>query len=278
MRIGEWLIDAATGLMARDGKMVRLEAHTLRLLLCLAEQPGALVSTEALLEQVWPDSEPSPDAVHEAIGDLRIALGDDPLKPDYIASVRRKGYKLIAAVSDPSAPAPAFEAAPAPAARRKLPAFWWQAGAALALIAVAVATTLVVRKPPEIAHTVAVMPIIDLTNVAVRDPFAQSVTGELIARLAKVPGLGVAPPAASLSYLGKPVAFGEFASALNVAYVVDGSMRKQRGTVTFAARLTRASDGAVVWSRNEERPWDERTIILDEVAAEIGARIVHPPQ
>ncbi|UUZ49299.1 winged helix-turn-helix domain-containing protein [Massilia sp. B-10] len=105
MRIGDWMLDPDTGLMSRGGTLVRLEAHTLRLLLCLARQPGSVVSVPALLEDVWPDSDVSPDAVHEAIGDLRIHLGDDPVRPSHIVTVRRKGYKLIARVGDANSPA-----------------------------------------------------------------------------------------------------------------------------------------------------------------------------
>lgn len=279
MRIGDWMLDPDTGLMSRGGTLVRLEAHTLRLLLCLARQPGSVVSVPALLEDVWPDSDVSPDAVHEAIGDLRIHLGDDPVRPNHIATVRRKGYKLIARVGDANAPAgeaatQAAQAAPKPAWRR-MAARWWPLGL-LALIAAAGLAALLLRPPPAIPHTVGVMPFIDLTDAVQRDPFAGTVTEAVIARLGKVPGLGVSPPAASLMYRGKPVAFGEFATALQVAYVVDGSMRKARGTVTVAARLTRAGDGTVVWSRSVERPWEDRVAILDEFAAEIGTVITQP--
>jgi transcriptional activator of cad operon len=275
LRIGRWLIDSATGLMTRDGSMVRLDTHTLRLLLRLAQEPGEVVSIAALLEEVWPDSDTTPDAVHEAVGDLRIALGDDPLRPSHIVAVRRKGYKLIAPVSDSNSPEPEADAPAAPPAWRRRVARWWPAGLVLAIVAAALAA-LLLRAPPEIPHTVGVMPLIDLTDAVQRDPFAATVTEELIARLGKVPGLGVSPPAATALYRGKPVAFGEFASALQVAYVVDGSMRKSRGSISFAARLTRAGDGTVVWSRNYERPWTERLAILDDAAAEIGAVISKP--
>jgi len=272
MRIGDWMVDSATGLMSRDGKMAMLQAHTLRLLVRLAQEPGTVVSVNDLLQAVWPDSDVTPDAVHEAVGDLRIALGDDPVKPRYIATVRRKGYRLTARVSDQHTPADTDEPAPA---RRKIPVRWWQAAAALLLVA-AVAAGVLLRPVPETPRTVGVMPFIDLTDAVARDPFGNTVTEELIGRLSKVPGLGVSPPAASLRYRGNPVSFGEFSTALQVAYVVDGSMRKSRGTLTFAARLTRASDGQVVLTRNYARPWDERLAILDEVAADIGAVIMTP--
>ena len=72
-------------------------------------------------------------------------------------------------------------------------------------------------------------------------------------RISRIPSVRVPAPTASFYYKGKQVAVGEIARALNVAYVLDGSVRKSEGRVRVAARLVRAADGFVVWS---ERPRD----------------------
>jgi transcriptional activator of cad operon len=71
----------------------------MRLLLCLAEHAGEVVSIEELLEQVWPDVVVSADSVYQAVASLRRLLRDDPRKPSYIATVPRRGYRMMAAVS-----------------------------------------------------------------------------------------------------------------------------------------------------------------------------------
>lgn len=65
----------------------------------------------------------SPDSLYQAITQLRRQLGDDARKPTYIATVPRRGYRLIAAVTPLGGePAPAWTAACAvPAARCALP-------------------------------------------------------------------------------------------------------------------------------------------------------------
>lgn len=54
LQIGAWSVDPATDQIARDGEAVKLESRTMRLLLCLAERAGATVSTDELMERVWP--------------------------------------------------------------------------------------------------------------------------------------------------------------------------------------------------------------------------------
>lgn len=99
--------------MARGEQLLQLEERHLRLLLCLAEHAGEVLSIDALLRQVWQGNAVSPDALSQAITSLRGQLGDNPKQPTYIATVPRRGYRLIAGV----APLPAAGArTPAPAA------------------------------------------------------------------------------------------------------------------------------------------------------------------
>jgi DNA-binding winged helix-turn-helix (wHTH) protein len=98
LRIGEWTIDPLHSLMTRQGETVRLETRTLRLLLCLAERAGEVVSVDELLNEVWPGVIVTPDSVYQAVTALRRQLGDNPRQPAYIATVPRRGYRLVATV------------------------------------------------------------------------------------------------------------------------------------------------------------------------------------
>src|ERR1700685_2296789 len=99
LRLGDWRVSAASGQISREGETVRVEARTLRLLLCLAEHAGQVVSIDELLEQVWTGVIVTPDSVYQAITSLRRLLGDDPKRPVYIATVPRLGYRMVATVS-----------------------------------------------------------------------------------------------------------------------------------------------------------------------------------
>src|SRR5258708_39712870 len=98
LRIGDWCVNPASGLMSRAGAAARVEVRTMRLLLCLAEHAGEVVSIDDLLSQVWSDVTVSPDSVYQAVASLRRLLGDDPKQPTYIATVPRLGYRMVATV------------------------------------------------------------------------------------------------------------------------------------------------------------------------------------
>src|SRR5260370_13401845 len=96
LRIGDWCVNPASGQISRDGETARVEVRTMRLLLCLAEHVGEVVSIEDLLNQAWSDVTVAPDSVYQAVASLRRLLGDDPKQPTYIDTVPRLGYRLSA--------------------------------------------------------------------------------------------------------------------------------------------------------------------------------------
>jgi transcriptional activator of cad operon len=113
LRIGAWYVNPASGQISRDGETARVEVRTMRLLLCLAEHAGQVVSIDDLLTQVWSDVIVAPDSVYQAVTSLRRLLGDDPKNPTYIATVPRLGYRMVAQVSPWTDPSVASSPAPA---------------------------------------------------------------------------------------------------------------------------------------------------------------------
>ena len=99
LRIGAWCVQPASGQITRNGETARVEVRTMRLLLCLAERAGEVVSIDDLLDRVWSDVVVAPDSVYQAVASLRRALGDDPRQPTYIETVPRLGYRMVAQVS-----------------------------------------------------------------------------------------------------------------------------------------------------------------------------------
>src|ERR1700675_3616590 len=154
LRIGAWCVNPGSGQISRAGETVRMEARTMRLLLCLAERAGEVVSIDELLNQVWSGVVVPPDSVYQAVASLRRQLGDDAKEPAYIATVPRLGYRMVAAVSPwagepvaPMVPAPALTGAASsgaitrestPGPRRRVRAL--AAGAALCIALVIVAS------------------------------------------------------------------------------------------------------------------------------------------
>src|ERR1700722_16072715 len=108
LRIGEWRVDPACGQISRNGENVRVDVRTMRLLLCLAERAGQIVSIDDLLTRVWSGVIVTQNSVYQAVASLRRLLGDDIKQPLYIETVPRLGYRMVAAVrpwaDEPPAP------------------------------------------------------------------------------------------------------------------------------------------------------------------------------
>lgn len=98
LRIGEWRIEPALDRLSRDDECIKLEPRTMRLLMRLAAAPGEVVSSRQLLDDVWPGVVVGPASLYQAISQLRKLLADTDPNPAYIATVPRKGYRLIAPV------------------------------------------------------------------------------------------------------------------------------------------------------------------------------------
>jgi transcriptional activator of cad operon len=240
LRIGSWCVNPPAGRISRDGETVRVEVRTMRLLLCLAEHAGEVVSIDDLLNQVWSDVIVSPDSVYQAVASLRRQLGDDPKQPAYIETVPRLGYRMVATVSpwedqffaqpgaqtassrasDSEHLAPARDAPTTntPDTRKEFglrlsASFTLAAGAALCLALVVAflfhgkaannnhSTPSAIAPPPQ--KSVAVLPFLDLTEEMNQEPFADGITEELIDKLSKIPGLQVPAPTSSFYFKGK---------------------------------------------------------------------------
>jgi DNA-binding winged helix-turn-helix (wHTH) protein len=98
VQVGDWIVEPALDTISRNGESQKLEPRTMRLLICLVDSAGAVVSIERLLSEVWTGVIVGSASVYQAVSQLRKILGDTDPEPTYIATVPRKGYRLIAAV------------------------------------------------------------------------------------------------------------------------------------------------------------------------------------
>jgi DNA-binding winged helix-turn-helix (wHTH) protein len=84
----------------RDGVRLPLMHKAFDLLAVLVERAGHVIAKNTLLEIVWPQTHVHPDNVKVLIGEVRRALGDDPMRPRFIRSLVKRGYIFIAPVVD----------------------------------------------------------------------------------------------------------------------------------------------------------------------------------
>jgi tetratricopeptide (TPR) repeat protein/tRNA A-37 threonylcarbamoyl transferase component Bud32 len=91
--------------------------------------------------------------------------------------------------------------------------------------------------------------------------------------LAKIPELQVAARTSSFSFKGQNLEIPEIAERLNVAHVLEGSVRKAGNEVRITAQLIRADDGFHVWSETWDRTLDNIFAIQDEIAADVAEQL-----
>ncbi len=96
--LGDWQVEPTLNQLARDGRVVTVEPLTMDLLLVLAKEPGRVVSTDQIVDEVWAGHNVSDNPVYKHIAKLRRALGDDSRQPVYVETVPKRGYRLIAPV------------------------------------------------------------------------------------------------------------------------------------------------------------------------------------
>jgi DNA-binding winged helix-turn-helix (wHTH) protein len=114
--VGPWRVDADTGDLRREGappESQRVEPKVAEVLVYLAQRAGQVVSRDELLNAVWPGVVVGDDALTQAVIKLRKALGDDAWRPEYIETLAKRGYRLIAPVSLLSPVMPAVRVAEA---------------------------------------------------------------------------------------------------------------------------------------------------------------------
>jgi len=97
-RLGDWLVEPALGRLSQDGRNVSLEPKTMAVLQVLAEHPGQVLSGDFLITQVWGDYPVGDNPVYKRIAQLRKELGDTARNPQYIATIPKRGYRLVAPV------------------------------------------------------------------------------------------------------------------------------------------------------------------------------------
>src|SRR5450755_1128831 len=96
--------------------------------------------------------------------------------------------------------------------------------------------------------SIAVLPFTDMSEKHDQEYFADGIAEEVLDRLAKVPGLKVVGRASSFQFKGKSADAAGIGTALGVAYLLEGSVRKEVGRVRVTAQLVEARSGAQRWS------------------------------
>ncbi|MEM7349400.1 MAG: winged helix-turn-helix domain-containing protein [Acidobacteriota bacterium] len=98
LQVADWLVQPELNRIAGHNGEHQVEPKVMQVLLLLARRPGAVSSRDEILAEVWPDTVVVESTVFRAISELRRIFDDDAKHPQVIATVRKRGYRLIAPV------------------------------------------------------------------------------------------------------------------------------------------------------------------------------------
>ena len=119
------------------------------------------------------------------------------------------------------------------------------------------------------AKSIAVLPFVNMSDDPANEYFSDGISEELLNALAKVPELSVAARTSSFRFKGQDLGVGEIAEILNVAHVLEGSVRKAGNRVRITAQLIRADSGFHIWSATYDRTLDDIFAVQEEIARAI---------
>jgi TolB-like protein len=259
LRLNGRKVDVQRGSVAdAAGSVVTLRPQAAEVFKVLAARAGELVSKDELVKSVWGGIAVTDDSLVQCITEIRKALGDD--KHKIVKTVLKRGYVL-----DAGGP----ESAKLPLWRR------WMVPAAVAtgLAALAGAYFLPAGKTGVEAPAIAVLPFENVTGDEKWKRFAYGLTEDIIADLSRFRDIPVVARTSTEVYRDKPHDVREIGKALNVKYVLEGSLRVDGYRVRVTAQLIDTRTGAHVWSEHYDRDASEFFPMQDDITEKIAVAL-----
>lgn len=287
-RFGVFETECAAASLRREGSLVRLRGKPFDILQFLLARPGELVTRDELRRHLWAaDTFVDFDhGLNAAMNRLRDALGDSAENPRFIQTLPRRGYRFIAPVEVVRGPAavesvflPAAASSASPPSGSSFPARRWLRPMLLAPIAVILlAGVWASGLPlwPAAAHSgrsmIAVLPFQNLSGSPDQDYFSDGFTEEIIAQLGGLnpDQLGVIARSTVARYRDGRQSIGEIGRALDVQYVLEGSIRRAGEQVRVTAQLIDVTSQTQLWAESYDHDVHDVLLTQRDVAMRVA--------
>src|SRR5216684_1573528 len=306
-RCGVFEIDLKAFELRKHGLHLKLPEQPLQALAMLLEKSGNLVTREELRNRLWPgDTFVDFDhGLNNAVMRLREVLGDSSEHPRFIETLPRRGYRFIAPIEEihpqgvsgrssdqvegqTIAPVAPVEATGTSVPNAKQSMLWanyknWltlpRIGLlSLLVLALAVGSGLAVHFVRGMeagrvnsAHTMSlvVLPLENLSGDKEQDYFADGMTDDLTANLAKIQSLRVISRSTAMAYKGTHKPLSEIANDLHVDAVVEGTVLRAGNRVRITAELVQVSTDHHLWADTYESQIGDVLALQNRVSSAI---------
>ena len=294
-RVGEFEVYPTRLAFVRAGETVRVEPKVMAVLVYLSRHADQVVTREEFADEVWRGRVVSDEVLSRDISILRSQLGDNAKEPNYILTIPRVGYRLIAPVRPLHEPEPVAlaEEPPVLPPALQLPAYetltdasnrprpiWrdWRWLGALAAVVIAVIAVALLRNPAP-AETldranVAVLPFAGLSEASDDEFFGDGLSEEIMHALGGVPGIHVVAKTSSFSFRDSDDDIRAIGRKLNAGSVLEGSVRRDGTRLRVTAQLVDSNTGLQQWSESYDRRMSDIFEVQNQISTAIAARLV----
>jgi TolB-like protein len=128
-------------------------------------------------------------------------------------------------------------------------------------------------EPAEVAaapdNTIAVLPFVNMSSDAEQEYFSDGLSEELLNLLVRIPELRVTSRTSAFFYKGKDIQIADVGRELDVAYIMEGSVRRAGDTIRVTAQLIDVGTDTHIWSDTWDREFSDVFAIQDEIAAAV---------
>lgn len=275
--VADWLVDPPTCRIKKGDIEVKVEPKVMMVLTCLARNPGQVISRDELESMVWKDMVVGYDSLASTIIKLRKAFGDDSKNPQIVETVPKRGYRLIAEVSEPGTSND--EATPKKfSGSTEVQANTGQSRRLIipVLVSVLVAVVIILwpSRPdkvesPSTKPVIAVLPFKNLSNDVNQEYFSDGMTADIITDLSKISAVSVISRNSVFAYKNTNVDIKELGQTLGVTYVVEGNVQKSGNKLRISARLIDAQNSHSLWADRFDGTLSDVFSLQDEVTSNI---------
>jgi TolB-like protein/Flp pilus assembly protein TadD len=233
-QFGRFELRPATRQFLIDGRPTPLGERAFDVLLALIERRERLVTKDELLAVAWPGLVVEENNLQVQVSALRKVLGDAA-----IATVTRRGYRF-------TPPVTVVDGAHAASSPQTTP------------------LEQVAQRP-----SIAVLPFVNMSDDAANDYFADGLAEELLNLLSKIHGLRVTSRTSAFSFKGANVDIPTVAQKLDVATILEGSVRKSGNRVRISAQLIHVPTDSHLWSATYDRQLEDIFAVQDDIAQSV---------
>jgi TolB-like protein/DNA-binding winged helix-turn-helix (wHTH) protein/Flp pilus assembly protein TadD len=275
LRFGIFEVDLRTGELRKQGARIKLQEQPFRVLTVLLQQPGKLVTREELRSQIWPSDTfvDFDNNLNTSVNKLREALGDSADNPRFIETLPRRGYRFIA-------PMRGIEWKVRTHVHPRVRRLGWIVAvfsvAALALFfanAFQLRDHLLVGSQAARIHSLAVLPLTNLSGDPAQEYFSDGMTDALITDLAQMGSTKVISRTSVMRYKKTEKSLPEIAGELNVDGIVEGTVQRSGERVRITAQLIQGLSDKTLWANSYERDLRDVLALQDEIARAIASEI-----